>query len=49
MWKKLRVRYMRVQGALAEVEVSVKLECTGLVQDRTENPVIIVQYMNWYL
>lgn len=46
VWRQLRVGYMRAQVALAEVEMSVKLECTGLVQDRTENPVIAVQYIN---
>lgn len=44
MWRKPRLGYERVRVPLAGVEVSVKLECAVPVQDRTENPVVIVGY-----
>jgi len=46
MWRKSRLGYVRVQAALAKVEVSVKLESTVPVEDTTENPVVIVGCVN---
>lgn len=46
VWRKPRLGCMRVQIASAKVKVTVELEGTVPVHDRTENPVVIVGCVN---
>lgn len=46
VWRKPRLGCMRVQIASAKVKVTVKVEGTVPIQDRTENPAIIVGCVN---
>lgn len=46
VWRKPRLGCVRVQVASAKVKITVKLEGTVPVQDRIENPAIIVGCVN---